>query len=311
MAPAGGAPQRRILATRVLGAVVAASGLVAFTCHVAVPVEAGGGSVTLAEVTSTYGDVGIAVHLLVLAALGLAAALRPAIGARTIALGGIALPWLAGRVARLWADGAPTAMRVLAVAVLVALVAVVLALVVGFGEVRWAAGGVLLGDGLSVLVVGAVLWALLGLDWYRVRELSADTLLPGRFGAELDTATGGGRIGWVAVVIAVVAVAVAVTGGGWARRAAGTVVVGICLFEAVRRVFLSGERAFSSFEQANPFGAMLSAEPVLVLLVVPLVGAVAGAWFVTTGGDVVVDDDPDAIREPDPRVGPVGEAPRP
>lgn len=295
----GARADRRLLATRVLGAVAAAAGLVAFTCQFAVPVDLGvAGTVTLAEVSSTFDDVGVAVHLLVLAALGLAAALRPAIGARVVALGGIGLPWLAGSAARLWSDGAPTVMRVLAAAVLVALVAVVLALVLGFGEVRWSAGGVLLGDGVAVLALGAVVWALLGLDWYRVRELAGSTLFPGRFGAELDAATSAGRIGWFAAVVAVVAVGVAVTGGGWARRMAGTVVVGTALFEAVRRVFLSGERAFSSVEQANPFGATLSAEPVLGLLVVPLIGAVAGAWFLTTAGDTPPAEGP--VPDPAP-----------
>ncbi len=289
-----------IPATRVLGAVAALAGMVAFACHFAIPVEVGDGrSITLSEATATYRNVGVAGHLLLLAALGLAVALRPAIGARVLALGGLGLPWVAGLVDQLWESGAPVVVRVLGGAVLTGLVVVGLAVVLGVREVRWSAGGVLLGDGVAVVVAGAVLWGLLGVNWYRVRDLTSNTRFDQRFGSLLDTSTGGGRAVWVAAVLAVVAVAVAVAGGGWGRRMAGAVVTGLCTFEIVRRVFLTGERLIPPADQANPFGATLSGEPVLGILVLPLVGAVAGAWFLTTEGEtVVVDDDVEPVEEP-------------
>lgn len=274
------------LATRLLGAAAALAGMVAFTCHFAIPVELGPGpSLTLSEVTATYRNIGLAAHLLLPAALGLAVALRPTIGARVLALGAVGLPWAAGTVEQIWADGVPGASRVLGGAVLLALVVAGVAVVLGVREVRWSPGGVLLGDGLAVLGAGAVVWALVGINWYRVRDLSTDTLLDPRFGSLLQTSSAGGRAVWAATALAVVAVAVAVAGGGWGRKAAGAAVTGLCGLEIGRRVFLSGERLIPPLDQANPFGATLSGEPVLGLLVVPLVGAVAGAWCLTTEGE--------------------------
>lgn len=279
-----------VLATRVLGALAALAGMVAFACHFAVPVDVGGGrSITLSEATATYRNAGVAVHVLLLAALGLAAALRPAVGARVLALGGFGLPWLAGTVDQLWADGVPGVVRVQAGAVLAGLVVVGLAGLLGVREVRWADGGVLLGDGLAVIVASAVLWGLLGVNWYEVRDLSRDALFEPRFGSLLDAATGGGRATWIAAALAVLALVVAVGGGGWGRRVAGVVVAGVCAVEVLRRVFLSGERLIPPADQANPFGATLSGEPVLGLLVLPLVGAAAGAWFLTTEGERPVE----------------------
>lgn len=279
--------------TRALGVLAAAAGMVAFACHFAVPVELGdGSSIMLSEATATYRNVGIGVQLLLLAALGLSAALRPAVGARVLGLGALAMPWLAASVDQLWRDGVPGVVRVFAGAVLVGLVAVGVAAVLGVREVRWSPGGVLLGDGVAALVAGAVLWGLLGVNWYRVRDLSADALFDPRFGSLLDSSTGGGRATWIAASIAVLALVVAVVGGGWGRRVAGAVVAGSCAFEVVRRVVLSGERLIPPSDQSNPFGATLSGEPVLGILVLPLVGVAAGAWFLTTASEgPVVDDD--------------------
>ncbi|HEX7135090.1 MAG TPA: hypothetical protein VF228_21130 [Iamia sp.] len=276
---------------RILGALAGLAGMVAFTCHFAVPVDLGSGSITVSEATATYRNAGVAVHLLLLAALGLAAAVRPEIGARVLALGGLGLPWLAGRVDQLWEDGVPGPLRVFAGAVLLGLVVVGGAGVLGVREVRWSAGGVLLGDGLAVLVAAAVLWGLLGVNWYRVRDLTSDALFEPRFGSLLDPATGGGQATWIAAALAGLALVVAVAGGGWGRRVAGVVVGGVCAFEALRRVFLSGDRLIPPAEQANPFGAQLSGEPVLGVLVLPLVGLAAGAWFLTTEGERPVDED--------------------
>ncbi|HEV7721858.1 MAG TPA: hypothetical protein VGO60_11260 [Iamia sp.] len=277
--------------TRVLGAVAALAGMVAFTCHFAVPVDLDRGSIPLSEATATDRNAGIAVHLLLLAALGLTAAARPAVGARVLALGGLGLPWLAGVVGQLWAAGVPGAVRVFAGAVLLGLVVVGVAAVVAVREVRWSAGGVLLGDGVAVLVAAAVLWGLLGVNWYRVRELRVDALIDGRYGSQLDASTAGGRATWAAAALAVLALAVAVSGGGWGRRVAGWVVGGLCAFEIIRRVFLSGDRLISPAEQ----GFDLSGEPVLALLVLPLVGIGPGAWFLTTPGEAPVADE---VAEP-------------
>lgn len=297
-----------LLATRVLGALAALAGMVAFACHFAVPIEVGDGrSITLSEATATYRNGGVAVHVLLLAALGLAAALRPAIGARVLALGGLGLPWLAGSVDQLWADGVPGAVRVFAGAVLAGLVVVGLAGLLGLREVRWADGGVLLGDGLAVIVASAVLWGLLGVNWYKVRDLTLDSLFDPRFGSLLDASTGGGRATWIAAAVAVLALVVAVGGGGWGRRVAGVVVVAVCAVEVLRRVFLSGERLIPPADQANPFGSTLSGEPVLGLLVLPLVGVAAGAWFLTTEGERSAEvDQPDEPDEPDEPDGPEG-----
>jgi hypothetical protein len=289
-----------LLVTRVLGAAAALAGMVGFACHFAVPVDLGSGSIMLSEATATYRNAGIAAHLLLLAALGLTVAVRPAVGARVLALGGLGLPWLAGTVDQLWDGGGPGAMRVFSGAVLLGLVVVAVAVVFGVREVRWSAGGVLLGDGLAVLVAAAVLWGLLGVNWYRVRDLSADTLIGQRFGSLLPTSDGG-WIAWVAAVLAVLALAVAVAGGGWGRRVGGAVFTGLCAFEAARRVFLTGERLIPPADQANPFGIPLSGEPVLAVLVLPLIGAGAGAWFLTTEGEpTVVDDHDDAADSVEP-----------
>ncbi|HMJ74399.1 MAG TPA: hypothetical protein VK507_00380 [Iamia sp.] len=278
-----------LLVTRILGALAALAGMVAFTCHFAVPVDVGRGSILVSEATATYRNAGIAVHLLLLAALGLTAAARPAVGARVVALGGVGLPWLAGVVGQLWAAGVPGVVRMFAAAVLLGLVVVGAAVIVAVREVRWSGGGVLLGDGVAVVVAAAVLWGLLGANWYRVRELTVDALIDGRFGSQLEPSTAGGRATWVAAALAVLALAVAVSGGGWGRRVAGWVVGGLCAFEIVRRVFLSGDRLISPGErQFN-----LSGEPVLALLVLPLVGIGAGAWFLTTPGEAPVDDSVD------------------
>jgi hypothetical protein len=271
--------------TRLLGAVAALAGLVGFTCQFAVPIDVGGETITLSEDAATFRDVGIGGHLLLLAALGLVAAIRPAVGARVLALGGLGLPLIAGSIDQLWADDAPGAMRVLAGAIGVGVLVGAVAVVLGTREVTWSAGGVLLGDGLATLVAGAVLWGLLGINWYRVRDLGADALLDPRFGALLDTSTGGGRATWVAAAVAVVAVGVAVAGGGWGRKMAGAVVAVVCGFEVLRRVFLSGERLIPPADQANPFGVALSGEPVLGLLVLPLIGLGAAAWLLTTEGE--------------------------
>jgi hypothetical protein len=271
--------------TRVLGAVAALAGMVAFTCHFAVPIDVGGSSITLSEATATYRNAGLAVHVLLLAALGLTAALRPGVGARVLALGGLGLPWLAGSVSQLWGDGVPGVVRVSAGAVLVGIVVVGVAGVIGLREVPWSAGGVLLGDGLAVLVAGGVLWGLLGVNWYKVRDLSTNAVFEPRFGALLDTSTGGGRTTWAAAAVAVLALVVAVAGGGWGRRVAGAVVLGTFAVEILRRVFLTGERLIPPGDQANPFGATLSGEPVLGILVLPLLGVAAGAWFLTTEGE--------------------------
>ncbi|QYG94523.1 hypothetical protein HC251_20215 [Iamia sp. SCSIO 61187] len=293
------------LATRALGATTGLAGLVAFTCHFAVPVAAGDGrSITLAEATATHRNVGVAVHLLVLAALGLTAAARPAVGARVVGVGVLGLPWLAGSVDQVWTSGGPGAVRVFAAAVLVGLVAAAVAVAVGVREVRWSDGGVLLGDGLAILVAGATLFGLLGVNWYRVRDLTRDALFEPRFGSLLDTSTGGGRAVWAAAAVAVVAIAVAVVGGGWGRRVAGVAVAGLCTFEAARRTFLTGERLIPPADQANPFGVTLSGEPVLGILVLPLVGIAAGAWLLTTDGDTTSEADEaqigDVPAEPDP-----------
>lgn len=274
-----------LVATRVLGAVAALAGLVGFACQFAVPIDLGGETITLSEATATYRNVGVGGHLLLLAALGLAAALRPTVGARALALGGLGLPWIAGSIDQLWADGVPGPLRVLAAAIGVGVVVSGLAVVLGAREVTWSAGGVLLGDGVATLVAGAVLWGLVGINWYRVRDLGADNLFDPRFGALLDTSTGGGRTTWAAVVIAVAALGVAVAVGGWGRRLAGAVLAVVCGFEMIRRVFLSGTRLIPPADQANPFGTTLSGEPVLGLLVLPLVGLGAAAWLLTTEGD--------------------------
>ena len=282
-----------LLATRILGAVAALAGMVAFACHFAIPVDVGDGrSITLAEATATYRNAGVAIHLLLLAALGLSVAVRPAVGARVLALGGLGLPWVAGLVDQLWASDVAATVRILGGAVLVGLVVVALAVVLGGREVRWSAGGVLLGDAVAVVVAGAVVWGLLGVNWYRVRDLASNIRFDPRFGSLLETSTGGGRAVWGAAGLAVVAVAVAVVGGGWGRRMAGALVTGLCVVEIARRVFLSGERLIPPADQANPFGATLSGEPVLGILVLPLVGAVAGAWFLTTEGERAVGEDP-------------------
>ncbi len=285
-----------VVLTRALGAVAALAGMVAFNCQFAVPVDVGGSSITVAEVTATYRNVGVAAQVLLLAALGLAVALRPALGARALAVGGLGLPWLAASVDELWADSTAGVLRVQAGAILVGLVVVAVAVVVGLREVGRPEGGILLGDGVAVLVAGAVLFGLLGVNWYKVRDLGANALFEPRFGALLDTSSGGGRATWLAAGLAVLAVAGAVVGGGWGRRLAGTVVAALCGFEAIRRVFLSGERLIPPADQANPFGATLSGEPVLGLLVLPLVGVAAGAWFLTTGGEAPTDDDRDDQR---------------
>lgn len=272
-----------LVATRVLGAVAALAGLIGFTCQFAVPIDLGSGSITLSEATATYRNVGIGGHLLLLAALGLAAAIRPSIGARVLALGGLGLPWMAGTIDQMWADAVPGPVRVLSGSVLVGVVVVGIALVVASREVTWSTGGILLGDGLAALVTGAVLGGLLGVNWYRVRDLGLDTLYDPRFGSLLDTSTGGGRATWAAAAIAVVAVGIAVVGGGWGRRMSGAIVAVVCGFEVLRRVFLSGERLIPPADQA--FGTTLSGEPVLGLLVLPLVGVAAGAWFLTTEGE--------------------------
>lgn len=290
-------PAPTLGATRILGAVAALAGMVAFACHFAVPVDVGGRSITLAEATATYRNAGVALHLLLLAALGLAVAVRPTVSARVLALGGLGLPWVAGLVDQLWEPDVPTVVRTLAAAVLVGLVVVGIALVLGVREVRWSAGGLLLGDGLAVVVAGAAVWGLLGVNWYRVRDLASNTRFDQRFGSLLDTSTGGGRAVWAAAALAVVAVAVAVAGGGWGRKVAGALVTGLCAVEIARRVFLSGERLIPPTDQANPFGATLSGEPVLGILVLPLVGAVAGAWFLTTEGEL--PDEADALDEAD------------
>jgi hypothetical protein len=276
-------------ATRILGAVAALAAMVAFACHFAVPVDVGGRSITLAEATATYRNAGVAVHLLLLAALGLAVAVRPVVSARVLALGGLGLPWVAGLVDQLWAPDVPVVVRTLGGAVLAGLVVVGIAVVVGVREVRWSAGGLLLGDAVAVIVAGAVVWGLLGVNWYRVRDLSTNTRFDQRFGSLLDTSTGGGRAVAVAAGLVVVAVGVAVAGGGWGRRVAGALVTGLCVVEVARRVFLTGERLIPPTDQANPFGATLSGEPVLGILVLPLVGAIAGAWFLTTEGEAPVE----------------------
>lgn len=278
--------------TRVLGALAAVAGMTAFACYFAIPVTVGDGrSIVLTEASATYRNVGVGAHVLLLAALGLTAAVRPAVGSRVLALGGLGLPWSAGSVDQLWSDGVPGVVRVFAGSVLLGLVVTAVAGLLGVREVRWAAGGVLLGDGLALLVAAAVLWGLLAVNWYRVRDLSADALFDPRFGSLLESSSGGGRATWIAAGFAVLALVVAVSGGGWGRRVAGAVATGLCAFEVVRRVFLSGDRLIPPADQANPFGATLSGEPVLGLLVLPLVGAAAGAWFLTTAGEASAPDD--------------------
>jgi hypothetical protein len=214
---------------------------VAFTCHFAVPVTVGDGrSITLATATATatHRNVGVAVHLLLLAALGLTAAVRPAVGARIVALGVVGLPWLAGTVDRLWAPGEAGAVRGFAAAVLVGLVAVAVA--VGAREVRWSAGGVLLGDGMAIIGAGATLFGLLGVNWYRVRGVTRNALFEPRFGVSAGHLPRRRPRVWAAGAVAVAAIAIAVVGGGWGRRVAGVGVAGLCTFEAARRTFLTG-----------------------------------------------------------------------
>lgn len=282
--------------TRILGALAALAGMVAFACHFAVPVTVGDGrSIMLSEATATYRNAGIAVHVLLLAAFGLAAALRPAIGARVLALGGFGLPWVAGTIDQLWSDGSIGVQRAFGGAVLAGLVVVAVAVVLGLREVRWSAGGILLGDGVALVVAGAVLWGMLAVNWYRVRDLANGIVLDPRFGSLLTAS--GSLATWIAGSVACVALVGAVVGGGWGRRVAGAVVVGLCAFEVLRRVVLDDDRLIPPGDQANPFGAVLSGEPVLGILVLPLVGIAAGAWFLTTEGEapVAVEDDPEVV----------------
>ena len=119
-----------------------------------------------------------------------------------------------------------------------------------------------------------------GVSWYRVKDLTTGRATGDRFGSLLATDTWTGRVAWVALLVAFAALVVAVGTGGWVRRFAGGMLIAVMAVEGVRRMVLPAEAFFP--ESSSPFGLPIGATPVPAALLAQVVGAIAGAWLVTT-----------------------------
>lgn len=279
--------------TRLAGAVVAGAATVLALAWFVVPVAGLGGagtSTTLARATQgSFEDTGVALHCALVLVVGLAGALRPAVGPALVAMAALPLPWLL-RFNVLALDAERPAVlvlltasaTVLAVAVAIAVVAAVGALVRRGSRptpsqiATWAVG--------VLSLVGTA-----GLGWYRLRPVA----VVGLAGIDDDSDPIGGVLGigtWSArgsslgLVLAGLAVGLAALSTGPVRRAGGWVLVAVSATEAVRRGVLPAED-LSPF----PVPDVVTVEVLPLGLLVPLVGAGVGAWLALGPEDDDVD----------------------
>lgn len=268
-------------AARIVGAVVAVAAAAFFVLYFLAPIgDAGGpGRPTLADVASTYVNLGVVVHCTVAATVGLGVAIRPSLGPGVVALAALPMPWLLCIGVGVLDVEDPSGPLL---AVQAAAFALVLGVVVALGltVVRLSPpeGGIVVADAVAYLVGVGALWATVGVGWYR--------LVGGtdRFGGLLQTDIWAGRGSWLGIVMAAVALAVAVARGGIARRIGGALVTALLVVEAVRRTVLSSADLLPP-GATDGLGVTFALEPVLGLVPVQLVGAAAGAWLATTEGE--------------------------
>lgn len=269
------------MAARIVGAVVAAATAAFFLLYFGAPVGAveAAERPTLADVGSTYVNLGVVVQCTVAATAGLGVAIRPRLGPGVVALAALPMPWLARiGVGVLDVDGPNGSLLAVLAATLALVLGVVVALSLTVAHLSPPEGGVVVTDAIAYLVGAGALWATLGVGWYRLVGGSD------RFGGLLQTDTWAGRGTWLGLVLAATAVAVAVAGGGSPRRVGGVVVTALLVVEAVRRTVLSSADLLPP-GATDGLGVTFALEPVLPLVVVPLLGAAAGAWLATTEGD--------------------------
>ncbi|HYI60544.1 MAG TPA: hypothetical protein VEW93_01930 [Acidimicrobiales bacterium] len=295
------APDVVEVVARGIGAVIAACAVAIFTVYVAVPVGTVDGTdvPALIDVSSTFRDIGLILHCLLVAAAGLAYVVRPAQGRGALLATALPLPWLLD-VAGTIRDTQEQAGQSTGVLRLVEVLGVVLALAVAAGLLlaflRLRPGdGVLLTDMVALVVALGGLWATLSLGWYDVVQLRGST----RFGGLLATESWAGRGAWLGLGLAVLALVLAVVDGGPARRAVGLVLAAVLVGEALRRTLLSSDDILG-LRGATPFGP-IEAKPIVGFIVFQLLGAAAGAWLLTTSGDVDPDaEDGDRTVDPGP-----------
>lgn len=282
--------------TRVLGGAVALAAFTTFTTYVAVPVGRIGevDVPALVDLNPTYRDIGTVVHCLLMATVGLGVALRPILGRGVLLAAAVPLPWVLGLAGGVLdterASGRSVAvLKVVEGAGLVLALALLAALVLTAVRLRPPPGGLLLADGIALVVGVSGLWATVATNWYEIAQLAQ----PMRFGGLLDTESWAGRGAWAGLVLAVAAVVVAVVDGGSARRTVGVALVVVLVVEALRRTVLSSDGLLGESAR-TPFG-LIEARPVVGLIAFQLLGAAAGAWLATTAGDDLVGDldDPD------------------